>query len=78
MPCLEVYPPAKYPELADQFKNDVDPKTYASIDWQCLPPGNFEILGDTWAQSRGVSTQLGIDYCKNLAPKIGFDGANCL
>jgi len=63
VPCLEAYPPAKYPELADQFKNDVDPDTYASLDWQCLPTGSFEILGDPWVQSRGVTIQFGVDYC---------------
>jgi len=59
--------------------NDNDPKVLASIEWQCLPAGSFYILGDAWTQSAGISTNIAIDYCKNLAtkPNVGFDGTNC-
>jgi len=76
--CQDIYTEAEYPGLYSQFHNYIDPNKYASIDWQCLPPGSIPVLNDIWTADNGFSTSISISYCYEMAVRLNFDASTCV
>lgn len=78
--CLDKYPQDEFPSVHAQFVNTDDPEIMANTEWYCIDEDSFDILGDSWSQSSGISALLSVDYCKNMAsrPTLYADLSNCV
>ena len=77
--CHSIYTQEESPELYSQFINNMDPKTYASTEWFCFPPGNYRVWNDVMISTEAIMPSINVDMCMNLNEKLPqFDASSCI
>jgi len=49
-----------------------------TTEWFCLPAQTYSLLNDPWTQPLAYNIALTVDYCNNVANKLGQDNSTCV
>jgi len=56
----------------------MNPNDYASTEWFCFEPQEFELLNDSYIHGAAKSTSINVGYCADVATALGEPGENCI